>query len=75
MGGMKFSLRTLLILTAMLPPILAGFSVAVIWAASLTPDDFENLREPFIVVAGVAGVASYLAVEYAVVLSERAGGR
>ena len=41
------------------------------WAASLAPGDFECVRVPFIVVAGVAGVASYLAVEYAVVLSER----
>jgi len=68
---MNYSLRTLLILTAMLPPILAGFALAIFWAARLTPDDFECVRVPFIVVAGVAGVASYLAVEYPVVLSER----
>jgi len=61
---MKYSLRTLTILTAIVPPLLAIFFVTSFWG-------FALVGPLWWVVSGPLAVAFYLATEYAVVMSER----
>jgi len=64
MGGMKYSLRTLVILTAIVPPLLAVFFVTTVWG-------FALVGPMWWVVSGPLAVAFYLATEHAVLMSER----
>jgi hypothetical protein len=67
---MRYRLRTLLILTAMLPPVIGGFGLSVLWLASLPQREREFVHLEWITAVGVASVVAYLAVEFAVKRSE-----